>query len=162
MITCGGCGREIELEGVETGSRFLCARCLHLEVAGPMPRRSLGHKAFLAVAIALLSMVFAAGTALCALYLIGTGDFAWFAALLTLMVGAMASAAWALARKRNLSLFEASLYLPLGLWVFVRFSAPGTSADYNGSLVIGGMVLLIAGAFSFYLYRRDSRRLPRL
>ncbi len=162
MITCGGCGREIDLAGVEAGARFLCARCLHLEVAGPAPRRVLGHRAFLAVIMVLLSAIQAAGIALCVLYLIGAGNVAWFVALMALMIGVAVSVASALARKRNLAYVEATLFLPLSVWVFARISAPGTYADYKGPLIIGGMVFLVAGAISLYLYVRDSRRLPRL
>ena len=74
MTRCGGCGREIDLGGVEEGTRFLCARCLHLEVAGPAPRRALGHRGFVATAAVLLALLFLAGSLLCSLYLTGTGD----------------------------------------------------------------------------------------
>ncbi|MDI6831441.1 MAG: hypothetical protein QME88_08935 [Actinomycetota bacterium] len=161
MTRCGGCGREFELEEVEAGSRFLCARCLHLEVAGPRPRRVLDHRAFLAVAVTLLALLFAAGSLLCALYLVGAGNLAWFMVLAALMLVVMASATSVLARRRNLALLLGSLYLPLGIWACAWRLAPGAGWELSRATGYGGLMLLGAGAVCLYVFGRDARRLPR-
>lgn len=162
MIRCGGCGREIEIAGVDVGTRFLCARCLHLEIAGPEPRRVLGHRMFLAVAVVLLALVFAAGFLLCSLYMIGAGNLAWFLALTALMLCALLGASSALVRRRNLALLLGSLYLPLGAWAIAWRLAPGADWELSRATGYGGLLLLAAGAVSLYLYRREARRLPKL
>jgi len=118
MITCGGCGREIDTAGTDDGTKILCGRCYHLQVTGPQPPRTLGPTGFLLIALLCLAALALAGFTLCVLYLVGAGDLAWFITLTALMAASMACPAAVLARRRNLALLIAALYLPLGLWAY--------------------------------------------
>ena len=162
MARCGGCGREIDLGGVEEGARFLCARCLHLEVAGPAPRRALGHRGFVAAAAVLLALVFLTGSLLCSLYLTGAGEWLWFLILASLLLVATIGASTVLARRRNLALLVGALYLPLGAWALALRMAPGANWELSRSTGYGGLLMLLAGGVSLYVFARDARRLPRL
>ena len=162
MIECGGCGREIDSAGIEEGAKFLCARCYHLQIAGPRPAHILSSTAFTAVAYTCLAALTLAGFALCVLYRAGTGDLAWFIFLIALTFIVLMCPAIILFKKRNLALLMASLYLLLGVWAFVWYLAPGVNGEYGGMTVYGGLFFFIIGLIALGLFVRDLRVLPRL
>jgi len=160
MITCGGCGREIDTAGTEGGTKILCGRCYHLQVTGPQPPRTLGPTGFLLIALLCLAALALAGFTLCILYLVGAGDLAWFITLTALMAASIACPAAILARRRNLALLIAALYLPLGLWAYLWSMAPGADWEYSGLTAYGGLLILAIGLVSLGLFVRDLRALP--
>ncbi len=162
MIECGGCGREIDTTGMPEGAKFMCARCLHLHVKGPEPRHKLGHTAFTVIAFACLAALALAGFALCALYKIGAGDITWSIILSALMLCAMISPAVILARKRNLALLLAGLYLPLGAWAFLWQLAPGMDWQYSAFTAYGGRVIFFLGVGALVIFISNRSKLPRL
>ena len=149
---------------MEDGSKYLCARCYHLQTAGPLPERTLGSTAFLSVAIACLAALALAGLALCVLYLLGTGNLPWFVllGLLTFCVVGCPAALLLLFKRRNITLLVASLYLPLGLWSFLWHLAPGVEWEYSRTTAWGALFFLFLGAVAMCLFLRDLRALPRL
>jgi hypothetical protein len=162
MITCGGCGREIDTGSMDQGEKLLCGRCYHLQVTTPDLPRTLGYKAFTVIAALCLLALALAGLALCVLYLVGTGDLAWFFALTALMVIIFGCPAAILVRRRNLSLLVASLYLPLGIWAYLWRLAPGVDWEYGGITAYGGFFFFAAGLIALGSFIRDMRALPRL
>jgi hypothetical protein len=162
MITCGGCGREIDAGGMGYGARLLCGRCYHLQVTGPEPPHILGSKAFTLMAAICLVLIALAGFALCILYLLGSGDFAWFLVLSSLMLIVVVSSAAVLVKRRNLSLIIAVLYLPLGLWAYLWYQAPGAGWEYGRMTAYGGFFFFALGLIAMGLFIRDVRALPRL
>lgn len=162
MIKCGGCGREIDITGEEDGIRFLCARCYHMYVTGPEPRHRLGSTAFVAIAYVCLAALALSGAALCIFYLAGTGDLAWFVLLSALMLCSVACPAAVFLRRRNLTLLTAAIYLPLGIWAYLWYMAPGVNWMYSGITAYGGIFFFIIGLVALYLFNRDLRSLPRL
>ncbi len=158
---CTGCGRTIRLPPQFPGGRFLCARCHHLMSAWNGEGRGGSGKWFRAGCLGGLAAVAAAGISLCSLYLAGTGRGAWFAALLLAFSLTVAIPLGVYRRRRNLYLIVSTLYLPLGVWCFLWYLAPGVGWDYPSSLLGGGFFFLVLGAGGVYLYYRDIRSLPR-
>jgi len=162
MIACSGCGREIDSAGIEEGAKFLCTRCYHLHIAGPPPARTLGSVGFTAVAYICLAVLALAGFALCLLYRAGTGSLPWFIFLTAMTLIVIACPAAVLLKKRNLALFLASVYLPLGVWAYTWFLAPGADWEYGAMTFYGGLLFFVIGLIALGLFIRDMRALPRL
>lgn len=162
MINCRGCGREIDTSAVDTGDKYLCTRCYYLQSAGQETGKPGSHKALLAVVYALLAAIAIAGLALTILYLAGVGNFAWFLFLIMVMVGVVVIPSLMLLKRRNLSLFLASLYLPLGIWVYLWYLAPGINWDRGKMTLWGAFAFLSVGLLATYLFIRDFRTLPRI
>jgi hypothetical protein len=162
MITCGGCGREIDTTGLDYGIKILCEDCYHLQITGPQPAHTLSPGAFKLVFSLCLTVLALACTALCILYLSGTGDLPWFILLTALAFAVVACPAFILFRRRNLALLVASLYLPLGLWAFVWHLAPGAGWEYARMTAYGGLLFFALGLVAIYTFVRDLRALPRL
>ncbi len=162
MITCGGCGREIDAGGVEYGVKLMCGRCYHLQVNGPEPPRTLSSKTFLLLSSMCLLAMALAGLSLCVLYLLGTEDLGWFIVLTVLMLASLGCPAAVLARRRNLALLIASLYLPLGVWAYLWRAAPGIDWEYGKMTAYGGLFFFAVGIVAMLLFLRDLRALPRL
>jgi hypothetical protein len=162
MKKCGGCGREIDTGGMGDGVKFLCARCYHMHITGPGPPHTLGSTAFLVIAAACLVAVGLAGSSLCILYLVGTGDTPWFVALGVAMLIAVALPAGVLILKRNLALLIAAFYLPLGAWALLWYGAPGVDWGFGGMTAYGGFFFAVTGIFALFFFVRDLRGLPRL
>ncbi|MFW6113505.1 MAG: hypothetical protein ACOC78_01115 [Actinomycetota bacterium] len=162
MSKCGGCGRHIDIAGVEAGNKYMCRECLHLQAAGREPSRANGKVVFMVISVSALVMLALAGLAICILYMAGTGDILWFVILLlsTLLVAALPSLV--LTKRRNIALLVTSLYLPLCLWSYLWYMAPGVEWVYMESTIWGGLFFLIIGLLSFYLFMRDRKALPRL
>lgn len=161
MIKCGGCGRDIDPQGMDSGSRYLCVRCYHLQTAGQEPLEEWNCRAFLAIAIASLVAIGLAGIALCILYLSGTGKMAWFVLLLALALSVAVCPAAVLLKRRNLSLLVACLFLPMGIWSYLWHLAPGVDWGYGKSATWGTLGFLAIALFTLYLFLRDLRTLPR-
>ncbi len=162
MITCGGCGREIDVAGLDYGVKILCERCYHQQITGPQPEHKLSSTAFRLLASLCLVALALACSALCVLYLVGTGDLPWFILLAALAIAVIGCPIAILFRKRNLALIMASLYLPLGLWAFVWHLAPGVSWEYGRMTGYGGLLFFALGLIAMYTFVRDLRALPRL
>ena len=162
MINCGGCGRDIEPEDMDVGSKYLCSSCYHLQVVKEEPSRAYKYTAFIAVAAVSLTAIALAGLTLCILYFMGTGNLAWFIMLCLLMLCVMASPAVVLLKKRNVTLLITTLYLPLGIWSFLWYMAPGVDLEYSKSTAWGALFFAFIGLFALYLFIRDLRMLPRL
>lgn len=162
MIKCGGCGREIDGEGMELGIKFLCSRCYHMQITGPKPPRTLGSTAFLIIAAACLTAVGLAGFSLCILYLLGTGDLLWFIIFSLLMLCVVGCPAGVLVRKRNLAFLVTILYLPLGIWAYLWYLAPGAEWGFSGLTAYGGYFFFIVGIVALVFFVKDLRGLPRL
>ncbi len=143
------------------GTRVLCERCHHLQVTGPQPPRTLGPTAFRLIALFCLAALALAGFTLCALYLTGSGELAWFCALAALMAVSTACPAAILARRRNLTLLIAALYLPLGAWAYLWSMAPGAGWEYGALTAYGGLFIFAIGVVSLGFFVRDMRALPR-
>jgi hypothetical protein len=142
--------------------RFLCARCYHMYVTGSEPRHRLSSAAFMTIAWICLAVLILAGSALCILYLSGTGDFAWFILLSALMLFSVVCPAAVLLKKRNLTMLTAALYLPLGVWAYLWYLAPGVNWEYSGITAYGGIFFFLIGLAALFLFTRDLRSLPRL
>jgi hypothetical protein len=162
MITCGGCGREIDTGGMEYGNRLLCERCYHLQITGPEPSHTLSSTAFMVMASLCLVALALAGFALCILYLVGAGDVLWFIVLTALMCAVIVCPAVILIKKRNLAMLIASLYLPMGLWAYLWHLAPGAGWEYGNMTAYGGFLFITIGLAAMFLFVRDLRALPRL
>jgi hypothetical protein len=162
MITCGGCGREIDTARMEYGIRFLCARCCHRQITGPKPPRVLGHTAFTVIAYLCLAALALAGSALCVLYLSGAGNLTWFIVLGLFSLLAAGCPAVILLRRRNLALLIASLYIPLGLWAYLWRLAPGVEWELSGVTAYGAFFFFTTGLVATILFVRDKRALPRI
>jgi hypothetical protein len=162
MTKCGGCGREIDTESIEDGSKYLCSHCYHLEIAGSWYPRTLSSRAFLIIAAACLGVLGLAGIALCILYVVGTGDLGWFVWLSLLMLCVVGCPAAALTRKRNVALLVTCLYLPLGVWSYLWYLAPGVNGEYSNMTAYGGYFFFVAGVITLFFFVRDMRMLPRL
>ncbi len=162
MIECGGCGREIETAGFLDGARFLCARCYHVHIKGPEPRRRLGHTAFTVAAYACLAAVAFCGFALCVLYTLGAGNLMWSIILSALVVCMVGCPAVLLSRKRNLSLLLAALYLPLGVWAYLWHLAPGVEWEYSTMTAYGGYFFFMLGIAALVIFASNLTTLPRL
>lgn len=147
---------------MEDGTRFLCARCYHMYVTGPEPRRRLSSTAFVAIAWACLAVLTLTGAALCIFYLLGTGDVTWFLFLAALMLCSVACPAAVFLHRRNLILLTAALYLPLGVWAYLWYMAPGVNWVYSGITAYGGIFFFLIGLVALLLFARDLRSLPRL
>lgn len=159
--SCGGCGRSIPLPSGFPGNRFLCAACHYPQVNPEGKGNVSAARWFRAACLAGVGLVALVGFPLCILYLAGTGSEAWFAILLLVMAIAVALPLAVLLRRRHLGLVASALYLPLGLWCFLWYLAPGVGWGYSSSLLGGGFFFLFLGAGSLYLYGRDLRSLPR-
>jgi len=162
MRKCGGCGREIDTAGMVDGAKFLCARCYHMHITGPEPTHTLSSTAFLVTAAVCLVASGLAGSGLCILYLLGTGDTLWFIALGAVMLIAVAASVGVLLFKRNLALLIGAFYLPLGIWALLWYRAPGVDWGFSGMTAYGGFFFAAAGILSLLLFLRDLRGLPRL
>jgi hypothetical protein len=162
MVNCRGCGREIDTAGIEEGDKYLCARCYYLQSAGQETGKPGSYKILLGVVFGLLTAVAHAGIALCFLYLIGVSSFAWFLLLLLVLLVVVFAATISLLRRRNLALFLAAFYLPLGIWTYLWYLAPGVSWDRGNIVLWGAFLFLFIGLLSIYLVVRDFRSLPRI
>jgi ABC-type transport system involved in multi-copper enzyme maturation permease subunit len=162
MIKCGGCGRDIDLDGIGDGSKYLCVRCYHQQVAERVSPGGPSHTAFIAVAAVSLAVIALAGITLCILYLLGAGNIAWFITFLLLMLCVVACPAVVLLRMRNVSLLITSLYLPLGLWSYLWYVAPGVDWDYGRLTAWGAYAFAFIGLLAVFYFLRDLRTLPRL
>ena len=160
MIECGGCGREIDTEGLGFGVKFLCSRCYHLQITGPQPPRTLGSTAFVAIAVAGLAAVGLAGFSLCILYMLGTGDLLWFTLFSLLMLCAVGCPAAILVKKRNLALLLSALYLPLGIWGYLWYLAPGSDWLFSRFTAYGAYFFFVGGIVILVFFIRDLRGLP--
>ncbi len=158
---CWGCGREIPLREASQEERYLCSRCHHLQVSRAQTDVKAHHSFFTAVVTGSLVLNALAGTSLCLLYLYGTGRVSWFCALLAAVLPVVALPAFVFSRRRNLALLVASSYLPVSLWAFLWWLAPGVGWEYEGSVAWGAAFFLVLGCVGLYLYRRDLRTLPR-
>ncbi len=147
---------------MEDGVKFLCARCYHMHITGPEPNHTLGSKAFLVIAAACLVAAGLAGSSLCILYLLGTGDTPWFIALGLVMLIAVAAPVGVLLLKRNLTLLIAAFYLPLGVWALLWYRAPGVDWGFSGITAYGGFFFGLIGILALSFFIRDLRGLPRL
>jgi hypothetical protein len=147
---------------MEYGARLLCERCYHLQITGPEPPRTLGSTGFTVIASLCLAALALAGFALCVLYLVGAGDLAWFIGLTALMFVIVGCPAAILAKRRNLALLVASLYLPLGLWAYLWHLAPGVDWEYGSMTSYGGFFFFTIGLIAMAIFIRDLRALPRL
>lgn len=159
--TCVGCGRTIHFPPEFPGGRFLCMQCHHVMVDGNGERRGVSGRWFRSGFLVGLTAVAAAGISLCSLYLLGTGRGAWFTTLIITFSLTLTVPLWVYRKRRNLYLVISALYLPLGLWCFLWYLAPGVGWDYPSSLLGGGFFFLVLGAGGVYLYYRDLRSLPR-
>lgn len=161
-VRCGGCGRVANESEPAGGTRFLCARCLHLLKVGPEPARASSPTSLKAVAAAALGLTALAGGALCALYLLGTGNLLWFGLLAAATFVLVAFPSAVLLRYRNLTLLVASLFIPMGFWAHIWFRAPGVDWEYAESTGWGSLFFLAIGLITLLLFLRDLRSLPRL
>lgn len=159
---CGGCGRRIDLPRMAPGSKYLCARCWHLQSVPEGLEKRLDHRLFLALAAASLFLVSAAAFTLCVLYLLGTGKAPWFGVLLAATFLLAAVPSLVLSRWRNISLLAASLYLPLGLWALLWYLAPGVNWQMGDTMAWGGASFFALGSLGLYLFFRDRMKLTRL
>lgn len=162
MNKCGGCDRDIDLEGLEQGTRFLCRRCLHIQAVEERGSRSGGRASFLAFSIAALVILILTGITLCVLYLLGTGNLPWFILLFVFILITVGLPAVVLFKRRNISLLVTALYLPLGVWSYLWFLAPGVDWQFVDSTAWGGLFFLAVGLAALYVFLRDLRALPRL
>lgn len=162
MITCGGCGREIDTTGLDYGMKILCEGCYHPQITGPQPEHTLSSTAFKRLASLCLAALALACSALCILYLVGTGDLPWFILLTALALTVIGCPAAVLFRRRNLALLMASLYLPLGLWAFIWRLAPGVGWEYGRMTGYGALFFFALGMVAIFSFVRDLRALPRL
>ena len=162
MANCRGCGRNIDTQQVDAGAKYLCARCYYLQASGQGTSRPGSYKILLGVVFGLMAAIAAAGITLCVLYLIGVASFGWFLLLLLVLLGVVAIPAALLLKRRNLSLLLAALYLPLGIWTYLWYLAPGINWDRGNSVLWGAFIFLFAGLLSTYVSIRDLRTLPRI
>jgi len=159
---CGGCGRRVEIPRTTAGSKYLCARCCHLQAVKEDGQGRLDHRYFLATAAVSLGLVAAAAFALCVLYLSGTGRATWFFILAAASALLAVVPSFILARWRNISLLAAGLYLPLGILAFLWHLAPGINWQMGDELVWSGLFFLFLGFLGLFFFLRDLLRLPRL
>lgn len=162
MIKCGGCGRDIDPDDIDAGSRYLCLRCYHLQAAGMDPPRSRSSTVFITTAAVALAITALTGLSLCILYLYGTGNLFWFILLCLIMLLVVACPSVVLLKHRNLSLLVAALYTPLGLWSFLWYLAPGVNWQYAESTTWSALFFFLIGFAALCLFLRDLRMLPRL
>ena len=162
MNKCGGCGRDIDPEGLEQGSKFLCQRCYHIQAVAGQGSRSGSPAAFLALSIVALSILALTGITLCVLYLFGTGNLLWFILLFIFILVAAIIPAVVLMKRRNITLLAAILYLPLGIWSYLWFLAPGVDWQFVDSTAWGALFFMAVGFATLYVFMRDLRILPRL
>ncbi|MBN2028313.1 MAG: hypothetical protein JW854_16310 [Actinobacteria bacterium] len=87
---------------------------------------------------------------------------AWFIFLGILMLFSLACPAAVLLSRRNLTLLTAALYLPLGIWAYLWYMAPGVNWEYSGITAYGGIAFFLIGLLALLLFARDLRSLPRL
>ncbi len=162
MVNCRGCGREINTQEVDAGGKYLCTLCYHLQTEGQETGKPGSYKVLLGVVYVLLAAIAAAGIALCILYLIGVSNFAWFLLLLLALLAVVIIPATVLVKRRNLSLILATFYLPLGIWTYLWYLAPGINWDRGNTVLWGAFVFLFIGLLSLYLFVRDLHALPRI
>jgi hypothetical protein len=162
MVNCRGCGREIDISDLDSGNKYLCERCLYEQVAGRETGRPGSYKLLLSVVYGFLAALGLAGIALCILYLVGVASFGWFLILLLLLLAVVIIPAAVLARRRNLALILAAFYLPLGVWTYLWYLAPGINWDRGNVILWGSFLFLFVGLLSTYLFVRDIRLLQRI
>ena len=162
MNRCGGCGRDIDPGGMERGSKILCQRCYHIQAVVGQGSRSGSPAAFLALCIAALVVLTLTGITLCVLYLFGTGNLLWFILLFVFILVAAGVPAFMLLKRRNITLLVAALYLPLGVWSYLWFLAPGVDWQFIDSTAWGALFFMAVGFATLYVFLRDLRMLPRL
>jgi hypothetical protein len=133
-----------------------------LHKAGKESFRRGSHTLFTAIAVACLAAIFLSGLTICILYLSGTGRTTWFITLLLLMLSVVVCPALLLTKRRNLTLLVASLYLPLGIWLFLWSLAPNVHWEYGRTTAFAALCFLAIGALTMFLFLRDLRELPRL
>ena len=162
MNRCGGCGRDIDPGGLERGSKILCQRCYHIQAVVGQGSRSGSPAAFLTLSIAALVVLTLTGITLCVLYLFGTGNLPWFVLLFVVILIAAGVPAVLLLKRRNITLLVAALYLPLGIWSYLWFLAPGVDWQFIDSTAWGALFFMAVGFATLYVFLRDLRMLPRL
>jgi hypothetical protein len=102
------------------------------------------------------------GITLCVLYLLGTGNLLWFMLLLVCVLFAAVIPLVVLMKYRNITLLVTSLYLPLGVWSYLWFLAPGVDWQFIDTTAWGALFFMATGFATLYVYLRDMRALPRL
>lgn len=160
-IICTGCRRPITIPPGFSGGEFLCAACHYPQAIPGREGRGIPGAWFRAGCVLGIGLVALAGLTLCILYLAGTGRKTWFALLLLVMAAVIALPLAVFRRRRHLLALTSALYLPLGLWCYLWYLAPGVGWGYAPSLLGGGAFFLVLGSGALYLYRRDLRSLPR-
>ena len=162
MNSCGGCGRDIDPGGLELGSKILCQRCYHIQAVVGEGSRSGSPTAFLILCIVALFVLALTGITLCVLYLFGTGNLTWFILLFVLILIAVSIPAVVLLKRRNITLLVTAFYLPLGIWSYLWFLAPGVDWQFIDSTAWGALFFMAVGFAALYVFMRDLRMLPRL
>ena len=162
MNRCGGCGRDIDPGGLERGSKILCQRCYHIQAVVGQGSRSGSPTTFLTLCIAALVVLTLTGITLCILYLFGTGNLLWFVLLFVVILITAGVPAVVLLKRRNITLLVAALYLPLGIWSYLWFLAPGVDWQFIDSTAWGALFFMAVGFATLYVFLRDLRMLPRL
>jgi hypothetical protein len=162
MNRCGGCGRDIDPAGLELGSKVLCQRCYHIQAVVEQGSRSGSPAALLAISIVALIVLALTGITLCVLYLFGTGNLLWFILLFVFILIAVIIPAVVLLKLRNITLLVTTFYLPLGIWSYMWFMAPGVDWQFIDSTAWGALFFMAVGFAALYVFMRDLRILPRL
>ena len=67
-----------------------------------------------------------------------------------------------LLRRRNITLLVTAFYLPLGIWSYLWFLAPGVDWQFIDSTAWGALFFMAVGFATLYVFLRDLRILPRL
>jgi hypothetical protein len=147
---------------MEIGDKYLCSRCYYLQSAGQETGRPGSYKILLGVVCGLMAAIMLAGVALCLLYYIGVSSFGWFLLLLLVLVAIVLAPAVVLLRLRNLALFLAAFYVPLGIWTYLWYLAPGINWDRGNIVLWGAFLFLFIGLLSTYLFVRDFRTLAKI
>lgn len=160
-VICPGCRRTITIPQGFSGDEFLCAACHYPQTMPLKEVRGIPGAWFRAGCVLGIGLVGLTGFTLCILYLAGTGRKTWFALLLLVMVAMITLPLSVYRRRRHLLALIPALYLPLGLWCYLWYLAPGVGWGYAPSLLGGGIFFLVLGSGALYLYRRDMRSLPR-